>query len=140
MSRSPGLWEGGHQPLCRGVWVHENPRLWLTPGLYLSRRAWNEVPSNHPPPWPGLSLGTHRPVARRDHVSRVAFLNHILRFQSFYSFREVVYNPQVKRSGFELDLVPHKFGPFVPSGVDPAHEIEVIDVFECAEVRALLSS
>ena len=76
----------------------------------------------------------------RASIAFASFRNHIFRFQSFYSFREVVYDPQVKRSGFELDLVTHEFGPFVPSGVDPADEIEVIDMFECAEVCTLLSS
>ena len=74
----------------------------------------------------------------RTPVAFASFFGHILRFQSLYSFREVIRNPQVKRSGFELDLVPHEFCPFVPSGIDPAHEIEVIDVLECAEVCTLL--
>ena len=76
----------------------------------------------------------------RASIASAHFRSHILRFQSLYSFREVIYDRKVKRSGFELDLVPHEFCPFVPSGVYPTHKIEVVDVFEGAEVRTLLSS
>jgi len=72
-------------------------------------------------------------------ITSVSFRIRIFRLQSLHDLREVIHDPQVKRSGFELDLVPHQFGPFVPSGVDPPHEIEMVYVFECAEVRALLN-
>jgi hypothetical protein len=62
---------------------------------------------------------------------------HLFRFQPLDSFRKVICDPQIKGGRFELDLVPHEFSPFVPGGVDPAHEVEVVDVFQRAEVCAL---
>ena len=41
----------------------------------------------------------------------------------------MICDPQIKRGRFEFDLVPHEFGPLVSGGVDPPHEVEVVDVF-----------
>lgn len=57
------------------------------------------------------------------------FRVHLLRLRPLHGLREVVRDAQIKRGGFELNLVSHEFGPLVPSGVDPAHEVEVVDVF-----------
>lgn len=52
--------------------------------------------------------------------------------------REVVRNTEVEGRGFKLDLAAGELCPLVSRGVDPADEIEVVHVFECAEVCALL--
>ena len=72
-------------------------------------------------------------------ITSVSSRIYVFRLQSLHDLREVIHDPQVKRGGFELDLVSHQFSPFVPSGVDPPHEIEMVYVFECAEVCALLN-
>lgn len=49
----------------------------------------------------------------------------------------MVCHAEVERPRLEFNLPPSKLGPFVPRCVNPAHEIEVIDIFEGAEVRSL---
>ena len=52
--------------------------------------------------------------------------------------RKHVRNAEVKRRRAELDLAARDLGPLVARGVDPADEVEVVDVRERAEVRSPL--
>lgn len=63
----------------------------------------------------------------------------VLRFAplTLYVSCKVVCHAEVECRWLEFNLPPRKLSPFVPRRVDPTHEIEVINVVECAEVRAL---
>ena len=51
--------------------------------------------------------------------------------------RQHIRNTKIKRRRPELDFLPHDLCPFVPSGVDPPYEVEMVDLGEGAEVCAL---
>jgi len=51
--------------------------------------------------------------------------------------RQHICNTKIKRCRPKLDFLPHDLCPFVPSGVDPPYEVEMVDLGEGAEVCAL---
>lgn len=53
---------------------------------------------------------------------------------------EVVCHGKVECCWMEVDITPAKPRPAVSSTVDPADEVEVIYILNCAKVRALRNS
>ncbi len=56
---------------------------------------------------------------------------------SFNAARKHIDVAKVKCCGTEFDFSAHDFCPFVPREIEPANEIQVIDVLKGSEVCAL---